>query len=94
MYLQGVKGRVVRSQGVNLITNVTFIYKVAADKQMESKDMEVIWVHYKFFKKFMVIRITAAHPSTVQSGVTFVELKDSHYSHLPLNQQRVEISAH
>ena len=41
MHLQGVKGKVVRSQGVNLITNVTFIYKVAADKQMESKDMEV-----------------------------------------------------
>ena len=41
MHLQGVKGKVVRSQGVNLITNVTFIYKVAADEQMESKDMEV-----------------------------------------------------
>jgi len=40
MHLQGVKGKVVRSQGVNLITNVTFIYKVAADEQMESKDME------------------------------------------------------
>ena len=62
MYLQGVKGKVVRSQGVNLITNVTFIYRVAADKQMESKDMEV---RDKFFKKSMVIKITAAQPSTV-----------------------------
>ena len=41
MHLQGVKGTVVTSQGVTLITNVTFIYKVAADKQMDSKDMEV-----------------------------------------------------
>jgi len=40
MHLQGVKGSVVRSQGVTLITNVNFIYRVAADKQMESKDME------------------------------------------------------
>ena len=41
MHLQGVKGKVVRSQGINLITNVTFIYRVAADKHMESKEMEV-----------------------------------------------------
>jgi len=40
MHLQGVKGTNVRSQGVALITNVTFLYKVAADEQMESKDME------------------------------------------------------
>ena len=41
MHLQGVKGTNVRSQGVALITNVTFLYKVAADERMESKDMEV-----------------------------------------------------
>ena len=41
MHLHGVKGSVVRSQGVTLITNVNFLYRVAADKQMESKDMEV-----------------------------------------------------
>jgi len=41
MHLQGVKGSVVRSQGVTLITNVNFVYRVAADKQMESKEMEV-----------------------------------------------------
>ena len=41
MHLQGVKGSVVRSQEVTLITNVTFIYRVAADEQMESKDLEV-----------------------------------------------------
>ena len=41
LHLQGIKGKVVRSQGVNLITNVAFIYKIAADKHMESKEMEV-----------------------------------------------------
>ena len=41
MHLQGVKGKVVRSQGVNLITSVSFIYRVAADKHLESRELEV-----------------------------------------------------
>ena len=41
MHLQGVKGKVVRSQGVNLITSVSFIYRVAADRHSESRELEV-----------------------------------------------------
>jgi len=41
MHLQGVKGKVVRSQGVNLITSVSFIYRVAADKHLESRELEI-----------------------------------------------------
>ena len=40
LHLDGVKGKVVRSQGVELVTNLRFVYRVAADQALEAQEME------------------------------------------------------
>ena len=35
------QGKVVRSQGVELVTNLRFVYRVAADSALEAQEMEV-----------------------------------------------------
>merc|ERR1719350_848546 len=35
------QGKVVRSQGVELVTNLRFVYRVAADQALEAQEMQV-----------------------------------------------------